>query len=197
MTMGDNATATPTLTTRQHLSDRQRETVTALLDAAESLLRTTSYDELTLRIVATQAGVTHTTAYTYFSSKDHLVAQIFWRRLQGIAHPVHDDRASLHERVDSALREPGLALRDEPVLAQAALAALLTHDPDVQRLRDEIGADLAARLGVALGDRVPPAVAESILLVFSGAMLQAGMGYFDYSGVVSRVLATADLLEGG
>lgn len=191
---GPPATQT-SVTTRQHLSTRQQATVRALLDAAENLLRGGDYEGLTLRLVATEAGVTHTTAYTYFSSKAHLVAQIFWRRLSGIARPVHSPGATLYERVDAALSEPGLALRDEPELAQAALAALLTQDPDVQRLRDEIGADLAQRLWTTFGDEVDRAVAETILLTFSGAMLQAGMGYFDFSGVVSRVLAAADLLE--
>ena len=189
-------THTPSaVTTRQHLSVRQQATVRALLDAAEILLRGGGYDSLTLRLVAAEAGVTHTTAYNYFSSKAHLVAQIFRRRLRGIPHPTHDPAATLTQRVDAALSEPGLALRDEPELAQAALAALLTQDPDVQRLRDEIGADLAERLGTTFGDEVAAPVAETILLTFSGAMLQAGMGYFDFAGVVSRVLTAADLLE--
>jgi hypothetical protein len=34
-----------------------------------------------------------------------------------------------------------------------------------------------------------------VLLVFSGAMVQAGMGYFDYDGVVRRVARTAALID--
>ena len=35
---------------------------------------------LTIRMVAAHAGVGAATAYTYFSSKEHLVAEVFWRR---------------------------------------------------------------------------------------------------------------------
>ena len=181
--------------TRTFMSSRQQATVQSLLDAAEEVLRRNGYDEMTLRLVATEAGVTHTTAYTYFSSKAHLVAEVFWRRLRRIPHPKHTSDASLTERVDAALRGPGLALSDEPELAQGALAALLTGDPDAQRVRDRVGGDLAERIATALGDEVDPTVSEALLLAFSGAMLQAGMGYFEFDGVVSRVTAAAALME--
>lgn len=177
------------------MSTRQQDTVRKLLDSAEAVLREDGYDDLTLRLVASRAGVTHTTAYTYFSSKAHLVSEIFWRRVRAIPQPRPVPGASLRTRVDAALRGPSLALRDEPALAQAALAAMLSQDPDVQRLRDEIGTDLARRLDTALGNDVDAAVGEALLLTFSGAMLQAGMGYFDFAGVVSRVLSAAELLD--
>ncbi len=182
--------------TRQHMSARQQATVQSLLDAAERVLRERGYDDLTLRLVASEADVTHTTAYTYFSSKAHLVAEVFWRRLRQIPHPEHDPRGSLPERVDAALREPGLALSDGTELAQGALAALLSSDPDAQRVRDRVGLDLAGRLGTAFGDEVDPGVADTLLLAFSGAMLQAGMGYFEFDGVVSRVSTAAELVGG-
>ena len=153
------------------------------------------YGDLTLRLVAAEADVTHTTAYTYFSSKAHLVAEVFWRLLQRIPAPVHDPAASWPERVEAALGEPGTAVSGKPELAQAALSALLSSDPDVQRLRDQIGADLAERLRTTLGEGVDPRASETILLTFSGAMLQAGMGYFDFTGVVERVRTAAELFD--
>ena len=44
-----------------------------------------------MRDVAALAGVAPATAYTYFVSKDHLVAEVFWRRLSTL-DPVHVDR---------------------------------------------------------------------------------------------------------
>lgn len=192
---GPDAGPADTLATRRHMSARQQATVQSLLDAAEGVLRDRGYDELTLRLVSTEAGVTHTTAYTYFSSKAHLVSEVFWRRLRQIPHPAHTPGTALPERVDAALREPGLALSDEPELAQGALAALLTSDPDARRVRDRVGLDLATRLGITFGDDVDPRIAEALLLAFSGAMLQAGMGYFDFDGVVSRVMDAAQLMD--
>ena len=49
------------------------------------------YDGLTVRTVARRAGVAPATAYTYFASKDHLLAEVLWRRLQALPVPsVHD-----------------------------------------------------------------------------------------------------------
>ena len=45
-----------------------------------------------------RAGVAPATAYTYFSSKSHLVAEVFWRRLSaGVLEP--DPGAPRSERV--------------------------------------------------------------------------------------------------
>ena len=183
------------MTNRSELSTRQRETEAALLDAALELIRTEGFDKLTIRTVATAAGVTHTTAYFYFSSKHHLIAEMLWRRLQAIPGPVPDDGAPLSTRITEALREPGLVFADEPELAQAGLTALLTSDPDVHRLRDAIGIDLIRRIEAALGEGADRALAETLLLTFSGAMLQAGMGYFDFAGVVKRMAVVARRLD--
>jgi AcrR family transcriptional regulator len=181
--------------TRHGLSKRQSATVTALLDAGLDHLREHGYEQLTIRAVAIRAGVTHTTAYSYFSSKDHLVAEMLWRRLEALGPPVTDQTMSLPDRITEALGGPGLVLSDDPALAQAGLTALLTQDPDVARLRDTIGADLARRIQSALGDGADGRLTEALLLAFSGAMLQAGMGYFDFSEVVRRMASMARLLE--
>jgi AcrR family transcriptional regulator len=182
-------------TTRQQLTQRQGATVDALVSAGLEVLRSDGYDDLTLRSVAARAGVTHTTAYAYFSSKEHLVAEIFWRRLRSVpmAEPVRD--APLADRITAALERAVLHLTDDPALAQSGLAALLSADPDVDRLRTAVGADLVGRITTAAGDGADPVVVEAVLLVFSGAMLQAGMGYFDYSGVVRRIASVAALLD--
>lgn len=178
------------------LSDRQRSTVSALLDAGLELMREGDFDRLTMRTVATRAGVTHTTAYVYFSSKEQLLAEMLWRRLQAIPTPDVDGVASLDVRVGEALRGPGLVFADEPALAQAGMAAMLVAEPEVRRVRDAIGGDLVRRIHVALGEDADHELSEALLLAFSGAMLQAGMGYFDFAGVVERMKSVARLLSG-
>ena len=180
---------------RQSLSKRQASTVTALLDAGLALLREVGYDDLTLRAVATRARVTHTTAYAYFTSKGHLAAEVLWRRLAEVPHPEPDLSAPLADRVTDALSGPGLLFADDPVLADAGLSALLLRDPDVRRLRDAIALDLAQRIQTSLGPDADGALVDAVLLAFSGAMLQAGMGYFDFAGAVRRVASIAALLD--
>ena len=75
------------MTPRRHLSDRQARTVERLTEAAVDELREVGYPGLTVRAVARRAGVAPATAYTYFASKEHLVAEVFWRRLDGQQRP--------------------------------------------------------------------------------------------------------------
>ena len=194
MTAASDVDAVPATHTRQVLSERQTATVAALISAGLDELRDHGYEQLSIRTVAGRAGVTHTTAYTYFTSKAHLVAEIYWRRLTAVPRAELGDGTSLAARVSRALEGPALALGDEPELAQATLSALLTTDLEVSRLRDAIGADLAGRVVQAVGPDADPELADALLLAFSGAMLQAGMGYFDFAGVVERMSALARLL---
>jgi AcrR family transcriptional regulator len=62
---------------RQTLNVRQAETVEKLFDATGALLDEVGHEQLTIRTVASRAGVSPVTAYNYFSSKDHLFAGLF------------------------------------------------------------------------------------------------------------------------
>src|SRR5580692_640071 len=115
----------------RQLSGRQASSVRALLLAGYEVLSEVGYGALSIRTVATRAGVTHTTAYTYFSSKAHLVAEIFWSRLQSAPHPSPDPQHSFAQRVTEALSDPALLLASENFLSQAGMAALLSDEPDV------------------------------------------------------------------
>jgi len=186
---------TPTLPGGHVRTPKRAATVDALLAAGVAELREVGYDELTLRSVAARAGVTHTTAYEYFSTKAHLVAEEFVRRLDALPGVVVAPTQSVAERITTALAGPSLILADDPAVASAALAALLDPNPDVVRLRATVGVLLTDRLTTALGPDTDPAIVEAMLLAFSGAMLQAGMGYFDYDGVVRRLARLANQLS--
>src|SRR5690349_10586300 len=77
--------------TRRRHSEREVDAVGRLVDAAAVELDAHGYEGLTIRNVARRAGMAPATAYTYFSSKDHLVAEVFWRRLVALP-PVRVDR---------------------------------------------------------------------------------------------------------
>ena len=166
--------------TRRRLTARQGQVVQNLLDAGVEEIRTRGYEGLTVRNVARRASVAPATAYTYLASKDHLVAEIFWRRLAALPDPPYDPGASVAVRVGSALREVGLLVADEPELAGACTSALLAPDPDVKHLRDGIGADIHRRLVEAMGADADPKVVRALVIGYSGALLQAGMGYLAY-----------------
>ena len=140
---------------RRRLSPRQAATVARLSEALLAELATVGYDGLTVRSVARRAGVAPATAYTYFTSKAHLVAEVFWRRLRALPDPRVDAAAPAHERVAAALRALADHVAAEPALAAASTPALLGPDPDVHHLRDRIGAEVHRRVAAALATGGP------------------------------------------
>lgn len=186
----------PVLVPRRHLSDRQARTVAGLLDATVDELREVGYDGLTVRNVARRAGVAPATAYNYFASREHLVTEVFWRRLEALPETRIDRRRTAPSRAAATLAEMALLVADEPELAAACTAAMLSNDPDVKVLRDRIGLTWRLRLQAALGDDADPAVLRSLEFAVSGAMLQAGMGHLDYTDLPDQLARTAELVVG-
>lgn len=183
--------------TRRRLTTAQADTVNKLTVAAVEVLREVGYDALTVRSVAKRAGVAPATAYTYFSSKGHVVAELFWRRLaEGVAEP--DPTMPREERVAIVLRSVSLAVEDDNQLARAATASLLGSDPDVEHLRLRIGMLIRQRLSTALvadtGASADEGLLEALEMLYSGALVRAGMGYETYSAIADRLVAAANLL---
>jgi AcrR family transcriptional regulator len=177
-------TLTPSL--RQGLNARQAETVERLLVAGEAELDEVGPDALTVRTVAHRAGVSPATAYTYLASKNHLFAELFWRRI--VTDPGPEPRgATATERLQSFTRHMAGMLGQSPHLATAANIALLGTDPEVERLRLLIGAEFVQRFRDAIGEPVDPRLLEALTFAFSGALLQAGMGLITYDELARRL----------
>jgi AcrR family transcriptional regulator len=166
---------------RRQLSGRPADTVAALVDAAVEEVTATGFDGLTVRNVARRAGVSPATAYTYFASKEHLLTEIFWRRISALPEPTYARRATTADRVEEAVRGMALLVADEPELAAGVTTAMLAHDHDVQILRTQIGAVFAKRLAHALGPDPDPVLLRTLTTTFIGALLTAGMGNATYA----------------
>ncbi|MDT5229000.1 MAG: hypothetical protein QOE12_3303 [Mycobacterium sp.] len=179
--------------TRRRLTAKQAETVERLGNAAIGVLSREGFSGLTIRMVAAEAGVGAATAYTYFSSKEHLVAEVFWRRLR--SSPTHSTESpDLTARVIAVLRQIALLVADEPALAGAVTTALLSSDPEVEQLRLRIGREIHQRLVTALSDGYAPELVESLELLYAGALVRAGMGYASYTEIADRLESSARLL---
>jgi AcrR family transcriptional regulator len=181
---------------RRHLGPRQADTVERLVDAAVALVARTGYDGLTVRGVAQQAGVAPATAYTYFASKEHLLAEVYWRRIQALPPMRVDRRRSAADRVAEATREIALVVGDEPELAAAVTTALLAHDADVKRLRDLMGQAFTERLRVSLDRDATPDLLRALVYALTGALLVAGMGNIAYRDLPDEMAAVTALMTG-
>jgi AcrR family transcriptional regulator len=181
---------------RRRLAGRQAETVDGLLDAAVVEIAETGYDGLTVRGVARRAGVSPATAYTYFASKEHLLTEVFWRRLSQLEPPIIDGRRSVADRVGESMRGIAMLVAGEPELAAGVTTALLAHDPDVEALRDAIARSVTQRIGAALGADARPAVLRSLTFTFFGALITAGVGNIGYSELPAVMTEATALMTG-
>jgi AcrR family transcriptional regulator len=184
---------------RQVVDGRRAETLERLLEAGGEELRAVGHEALTVRTVAARAGVSPATAYTYVASKNHLFAELFWRYLDAERpEPAGTDALA---RLRSTTRSLCERLAAAPELAAAVTPALLSSDPDVERLRLRIGGEFLARFAAAIGDDVPEdrvgAVLEALVMAFSGALLQSGMGLIAYTDLADRLdPVVAAIMEG-
>jgi len=184
-------------TTRRRVTSKQAEVVQRLVDAAADEARERGYEGMTVRSASRRAGVAPATAYTYFASKDHLLAEVLWRRFHALPAADSPVASGALDRVASALDGLGLFMADDPLLAAACTTALLGAGPDVRALRVRFGAELHARMASALGPDADPTVLLGLDLAYSGAMLWAGMGHLPYAGVPKALADVARvLLEG-
>jgi AcrR family transcriptional regulator len=181
--------------TRRELNPRQSETVDRVVAAALDELKAVGYDALTVRSVAGRAAVAPATAYTYFSSKNHLIAEVFWRRLADRPRPEFDKTTPL-DRVVAVFDDLAEFLAAEPELASGVTSALLGSDGDVRQLQEMIGVEINSRIQEALGPSVPTSVQDALSLAWAGALLQAGMGHARVDHIGKRLGSVARLVLG-
>lgn len=180
---------------RRRLSGRRPEMATRLVEAVPQVIAVTGYDGLTVRAVAKAAGVSAASAYNYFASKEHLLAEVYWRRLAALPPVDVPARATAGARMRAAVEPIVLCVADEPELAAGVTTAMLAHDPDVRALRDQIGGIMASRLHDALGSIVPAEVRTGLVFMLTGGLLNAGMGYVEYAQVADEMASFADAMS--
>jgi len=185
----------PEASPRQWLSERQSATVTSLLGAGLEEVREVGFDKMTIRSVAQRAGVTHTTSYSYFTSKAHLIAELHWRQTQAMPAPEVPTDESFVGRVRAAFEGPAGALAADPMLSRAVFMAIIADEPEVRRLRSAVGAELVGRLRVALGPFDDPELVSTLFLAYSGAMMLVGTGTRDFLEVIPRIETVATLID--
>ncbi|MGB8391834.1 TetR/AcrR family transcriptional regulator [Mycobacterium sp.] len=175
-------------------SDRRRgQTIRKVLDAGLAELRESSYANLTMRAVATRAGVSPASAYTYFPSKNALVAAVYLRFLRNL--PLHTDvNDTTKTRVSATMRDMAVVVADERELSTACGAALMADDPAVKPLREQIGEEVSRRIGAALGPGWPPTVKSTLQMTFAGALMTAR--FVSFQEIAGQLDEAVDLILG-
>jgi len=170
------------------------------LRAAREIAAEGGYDAVTMREVARRSGVARATLYRYFSSKDHLLAEVILDvnaelRDELKEHPPCGD--TLADRVTDAFARVIRGVQREPKLLTATLRAYFSPDPAVHAVGPEIRKMGSAFLEVGLGDAEVPERAEiaRVLGALSFAMLLSlSGGHRTYDEAIDDIRNAARLL---
>ncbi|WP_059015316.1 TetR/AcrR family transcriptional regulator [Mycobacterium sp. M26] len=183
--------AVPPVRRRKNL--RSEQSIRKVLDATVDELTQIPYSDLTVRGVAARAGVSPTTAYTYFPSKEALVAEVYLRLLRD-APTFTDVNDTAATRVKALLRSLLLLMADRPYLADACTIAIIADDAAVEAVRLKIAGEIGRRISASLGPGYPPAIAATLHMVFSGALLHARSTPGGYGAMAGALDDAVDLV---
>jgi AcrR family transcriptional regulator len=177
---------------------RQEETFRKVLAAGIETLREKSYADLTVRAVAARAKVAPATAYTYFSSKNHLIAQVYLDLVRQVPY-FTDVNEPMTTRVEQVLHHLALVVADEPEVGAACTTALLGGgtDPAVGAVRDRIGAEIHRRIATAIGPGADANTVAALEMMFFGALVQAASGQFTYHQIADQLAYVVGLILPG
>ena len=181
---------------RRRLTDRQVEAIDALIVAAEVEVEEVGYDGLSVRSVARRAGVAPATAYNYVSSKDHLLAELLWRRVAAVPMVQVDPTVALAERLATTVDALASVTTGSPAVIAACTQGLLSSNVDVVALRIRIGSEIHRRIAAAAAP-ADEVVAAVLVTTYFGALLSAGMGHMAYEDVPQFVVSAARLMAAG
>ncbi len=185
----------PVSVPRRGLNDKQAATVERLYSEAMALLKEVGHDDLAMRAVGQRAGVSPATVYTYFSSKDHLFAELFWRVIeqQGV---IALKAPTPTGRLQELVRHLSDVVAGVPELTAAVHKALLAGDPEVHRVRADIGLWCVGQFHNAVGPdaRLPAQVVMTLSFAMTGALMQSGMGVFGYDKLGDHLVDTVAVI---
>ena len=165
---------------RQPAQARSAERVEALLDAAAQLLEDREPEAVTVRDLATAAGVPTGTLYQFFEDKDAVLQALAVRFLaampgvlDGALEPATDDWSRTLDRVVDGYAE---IVRAHPAIRRLWLSGTL--DAATRHLEQETDSAIAARLGATLrrqagSRRGSPAQWQTLAALINGLLVHA------------------------
>jgi AcrR family transcriptional regulator len=155
-------------------------------DAARALASEGGYDAVTIREVADRAGIARATVYRYFSSKDHLLAEVIVQWGQEIIVDLKSDLRSGRtpaEQIGAVFAGAVERGMQEPRLIETALAVAVSRDPNASR--PGVWSLIDGFVDAAVGDDVFRE-RETLVQV---------LGYVLFSALVNLVSGRTELAE--
>lgn len=136
------------------LTPRQAATRDRLREAAVALSGSKPFDEVTMRDIAREAGVSPATAYTYYGSKEHLLAETYAEFVDTLTQRLRarpPRGATVLDRVRSVIRRATEGVGGSPELATAFTRSVASSDASAAMIRPRIEGAFRDWLDLAIG----------------------------------------------
>jgi TetR/AcrR family transcriptional regulator, cholesterol catabolism regulator len=162
--------ATPTLT--QSLTQAQQARRDRIVEAGLTLLAERDYEKIQVKDVAVEAKVALGTLYHYFSSKEHLFAEVLVRwagtlRTNISRHPLRGDTDA--ERLAQVINRSVRAFQRQPSLARLVATLETSADPYATEILARLAATTNDIYVEALHD-LDPATAQRVVSVVDAVL---------------------------
>ncbi|MEU0539868.1 helix-turn-helix domain-containing protein [Nocardia sp. NPDC005978] len=137
-----------------------------IVDAAVKVLARGGFDGLTLRVVALEADIGTATVYSYFDSREQLLAEVVWRALS-----LPTLRRAGH---------PPTAETEQTPLTMSTAASMLTPavvEPDLIDMQQRLTDRIRGRIDAAIGTGSDPFSARRLEKIYVESLVDAAIGY--------------------
>jgi AcrR family transcriptional regulator len=182
------------------LSPAQAATRRKLVDAAIALASSGGYEAVGMRELAARAGVSHATAYQYFTSKDHVLVDALLELVQQTTDAVRARPARRHrsvaDRAAATMRRAVQRLEHEPELYVALTRAYISGSPEVGHARPALERAMRAWVTAALeGSDIDDQegvveVLEAVLFANMVGLVTGGRSPTDVGPALERAVRT-------
>ncbi|WAP52369.1 TetR/AcrR family transcriptional regulator [Arthrobacter sp. ATA002] len=172
-----------------------------ILDAAKTLLRSTDFESIQIRDVASTANVALGTVYRYFSSKEHLYATVLydWSVPFYSADQSWASGLETTGRVAQRLRKALTAFEKKPHFYQTILILRTSSDPNVRELMQQLVLVLEEPFRSDFSTLPPDEAADitamvwAVLMDLVGRLLSGNKTMPEAAGVLDRFVAMIGL----
>jgi AcrR family transcriptional regulator len=186
------------------LTDGQRARRQRIIDAGLALLERNEYERIQIKDVAEEADVALGTLYHYFSSKEHLFAEVLvkWAATLRSSLARHPPRGRTpREKLTEALHRSVRAFQHQPQLARLIASLELSSDPFATEILERMD-QTTSSVYMELLDGVEPRRARTIVrtvdAVLDSQLRAWSAGRLPITGLYDYLSESIDLIfEGG
>ena len=185
------------------LTDDQRARRQRIIDAGLVLLERNEYERIQIKDVAEEADVALGTLYHYFSSKEHLFAEVLvkWAATLRSSLARHPPRGRTpREKLTEALHRSVRAFQHQPQLARLIASLELSSDPfatEILERMDQTTSSVYMELLAGVEPRRARIIVRTVDAVLDSQLRAWSAGRLPITGVYDSLSESIDLIFEG